>query len=68
MIAIVGGGKYGKFFPYKEREDAFFISYPMKCIGCDWRCVDDSKSCLTNVTPELVYDKILMLRHQFHEN
>jgi ADP-heptose:LPS heptosyltransferase len=58
LIAIIGGGKYGKFFPYKEREDAVFLFDPMDCFECDWNCIYDKKYCLINVTPELVYTKI----------
>jgi ADP-heptose:LPS heptosyltransferase len=62
LIAIIGGGKYGKFFPYKERQDAVFLFDQMNCFGCDWNCIHDKKYCLINVTPESVYDKINLLK------
>jgi ADP-heptose:LPS heptosyltransferase len=58
LIAIIGGGKFGKFFPYKEREDAVFLFDQMDCFGCDWNCIRDKRYCLINVIPELVYAKI----------
>ncbi|MDR3668483.1 MAG: glycosyltransferase family 9 protein [Ignavibacteriaceae bacterium] len=58
LIAIIGGGKYGKFFPYKEREDAVFLYDKMECFGCDWNCIHDKKYCLINVTPESVLETI----------
>jgi ADP-heptose:LPS heptosyltransferase len=60
LIAIIGGGKFGKFFPYKEREDAVFLFDQMDCFGCDWNCIHDKRYCLINVSPELVYAKIIL--------
>jgi ADP-heptose:LPS heptosyltransferase len=68
LIAIIGGGKYGKFFPYKERRDAIFLFHLMDCFGCDWNCIHDKKYCLINVTPESVYNKIICLKEQLNEN
>jgi ADP-heptose:LPS heptosyltransferase len=62
LVAIIGGGKYKKFFPYKERQDAVFLFYKMDCFGCDWNCIHDNKYCLINVTPEMVYNEINLLK------
>jgi ADP-heptose:LPS heptosyltransferase len=68
LIAIIGGGKFGKFFPYKERADAVFLFHQMDCFGCDWNCIYDKKYCLINVTPESVYERIKSLIRQLNEN
>jgi len=68
LLAIIGGGKYGKFFPYKEREDAVFLFDQMDCFGCDWKCIHDKKYCLINVIPELVYSKFNIHKKKTNEN
>jgi ADP-heptose:LPS heptosyltransferase len=40
-VMIAGGGHYGAFVPYPEEirpEGAIFLSHPMECYHCLWRC------------------------------
>jgi len=40
MIAIIGGGNYGKFFPYDEENSKIIYMYDkMDCFGCEWNCI-----------------------------
>jgi ADP-heptose:LPS heptosyltransferase len=54
VIALAGGGKYGIFFPYKERSNAMFLAEKMDCFGCHWKCIYDEKYCLTKVSVDSV--------------
>ncbi|WP_158525166.1 glycosyltransferase family 9 protein [Polynucleobacter paneuropaeus] len=40
-ICILGGGHFGRFFPYPNElmpETAEAVSFPMDCYGCNWDC------------------------------
>ena len=50
LIAIIGGGKAGVFFPYKENEHSKFLFHQMECFGCNWKCIYDKPLCITKVT------------------
>jgi len=58
LIAIIGGGKFDKFFPYKERNDALFLYNKLDCFGCDWKCIYDKKLCLTEISVDYVMNSI----------
>ena len=50
MIAIIGGGHYGKYFPYDEgNPDVIYLFDKMDCFGCEWKCIYKERYCLTNV-------------------
>jgi ADP-heptose:LPS heptosyltransferase len=58
LIAIIGGGKYEMFFPYKERPDAIFLYNKLDCFGCNWNCIYEEKLCLTGITTETIIKSI----------
>jgi ADP-heptose:LPS heptosyltransferase len=58
LIAIIGGGKFGKFFPYKERKESLFLYNKLECFGCDWKCIYDKKYCLTEINVDQVLNSI----------
>ncbi len=40
LICIVGGGHYGRFFPYgNASNNAFLVASGMSCFGCNWQCI-----------------------------
>lgn len=38
IVSIIGGGKYGIFFPYKEHDKNYFAAHKMDCFTCFWNC------------------------------
>ncbi len=50
LIAIIGGGKHGIFFPYKESEITKYLFSKMDCFGCNWICEYREPYCINNVT------------------
>lgn len=66
MIVILGGGQYGRFLPYKfyNSNQQFFLSYPLDCYGCEWRCILKEKECITKITVEDVFNLALMLMNK----
>ena len=50
IIALIGGGRWNRFFPYYNNTDnKLFLSYEMKCFNCGWLCDYDEMYCLTKI-------------------
>lgn len=66
LIAIIGGGKHGQFFPYKQSEKNRFLFYEMNCFNCYWFCKYKLPYCLENVSVDDVIKSYLELveKHQ----
>ncbi len=60
-IAIIGGGKHGTFFPYKQNSKNKFLFSQMDCFGCSWVCKYKSPHCISDITIEEVYNTSLQL-------
>ncbi len=58
LIAIIGGGNYGKFFPYKESDKIKYLYHKMDCFGCEWRCIHKKPYCLTDVSVDEVMENV----------
>lgn len=58
LVAIIGGGEFGRFFPYKESEEVKFLYHSMDCFLCHWECSKDQMFCLTEITPQDVIKEI----------
>ena len=62
LIAIIGGGSYGKFFPFDEENPKVIYLYDkMDCFGCEWKCIYKERFCLTNVKINTVLDNVKKL-------
>jgi ADP-heptose:LPS heptosyltransferase len=71
VIVIVGGGHYGRFFPYQTENEKqeylpILVSLPMPCFNCNWNCCYPLMPrcpvpCIENISVELVWEKILEL-------
>jgi ADP-heptose:LPS heptosyltransferase len=48
-IAIIGGGEYGAFFPYKNHPSTLYFYHKMDCFGCHWNCIYKVRYCLKYV-------------------
>jgi len=67
IIAIIGGGEFGRFFPYKESEKVKYLYSTMDCFLCHWECAKDEMFCMTNVTPKILLNevkKVLMVEDE----
>jgi ADP-heptose:LPS heptosyltransferase len=61
MIAIIGGGSYQRYFPFKQTDSRLFLYYTLDCFGCEWKCHLKEKFCLTKVDPTEVHKKAMQL-------
>ncbi len=59
LIAIIGGGMYGRFFPspYK-RINQFYFYNKMDCFNCYWDCHYLKRYCLIGIDDERIIEKI----------
>jgi ADP-heptose:LPS heptosyltransferase len=60
VVGIVGGGHYGRFYPWGDPETSRVVNQRMDCYGCNWRCKYDSIRCIqeipaTDATKELLH-------------
>jgi len=47
-VVVLGGGDYGRFFPYGK---ARVVMRPMDCFQCHWECRYDRALCLDEIPP-----------------
>jgi ADP-heptose:LPS heptosyltransferase len=53
-VCILGGGQYGEFGPWGESARFRWVSHPMDCYGCDWRCIHARPLCVQEIPPAQV--------------
>jgi ADP-heptose:LPS heptosyltransferase len=51
VVGIVGGGHYGRFYPWGDPELSRPVNKPMDCYGCDWICKFDTIRCIQEIPP-----------------
>jgi ADP-heptose:LPS heptosyltransferase len=57
-VVVIGGGHYGQFGPWYQSGRQIWLTVPMDCFGCGWRCIHPEPYCLTRITPEQVFAAI----------
>lgn len=67
VIAIIGGGNFGRYLPKPADEENIYLSYKMDCFGCEWKCIKDKIYCVENVSYKNVNEHIDILLNK-HEN
>ncbi|PIP79483.1 MAG: hypothetical protein COW85_00895 [Ignavibacteria bacterium CG22_combo_CG10-13_8_21_14_all_37_15] len=60
-LAIIGGGKNGIFFPYKQNSKNKFLFSQMDCFGCSWVCKYKAPYCISNIEVDEVYTRSIQL-------
>jgi ADP-heptose:LPS heptosyltransferase len=58
IFGIVGGGVWGRIYPYSEKDNATYFYKELDCFNCDWKCKYDFAECLQEVEAERVYFEI----------
>ncbi|MCZ6678550.1 MAG: glycosyltransferase family 9 protein [Candidatus Poribacteria bacterium] len=54
-VCIIGGGHYGRFFPYPQVKYALPVTNRLSCFGCEWHCHRSEAECITKVSVEDVW-------------
>jgi ADP-heptose:LPS heptosyltransferase len=61
VVCLLGGGHYGRFFPYPGTERVSVVTNVLPCFGCDWICQFQEVLCLTGIQVQAVVDKAVTL-------
>jgi len=63
-IVIIGGGQYGRFYPYPDRQYIHPIIHEgMDCFYCNWECKYDHYKCIKDISVETVENEMMKLIH-----
>ncbi len=62
FLAILDGGYFNKYFPYKkENKNNNYLYNMMDCFECGFNCIYERKFCLENISFEYVYYEVKKL-------
>ncbi len=61
LAGIIGGGHFGRFYPWGDPALARVINKPMDCYGCSWQCKYDTVRCLQEIPPDLAARELTLL-------
>jgi ADP-heptose:LPS heptosyltransferase len=53
-VGIMGGGHYGRFYPWGNSAVNRVANLPMDCYGCNWRCRYSTIRCVQEIPPTTV--------------
>ncbi len=57
-ICIMGGGHFGRFYPYGNLNNNQIVYKKMDCFGCNWYCRYNTIKCINSVEPRDVIKKL----------
>ncbi|MDR3627619.1 MAG: glycosyltransferase [Ignavibacteriaceae bacterium] len=49
-VVILGGGHFGRFFPYPNTKHVRAVYKKMQCYFCNWKCTKKEVECLTHIS------------------
>lgn len=60
-FGIVGGGAFGRIYPYSEYDKTAYFYSKRDCFNCDWICKYDKPYCLEDIDKNLILENIVYL-------
>lgn len=60
-VGIVGGGHFGRFYPWGDPNINLTANHPMDCYYCNWNCIYPSIKCIHEIAPELITKQLQSL-------
>lgn len=48
-MATVGGGHWGRFFPWENSRNVHWLNKKMDCFHCNWKCKYGDFRCVNNI-------------------
>jgi ADP-heptose:LPS heptosyltransferase len=63
MVALLGGGHYGDFAPWRRSARQQWVSHPLPCFNCGWHCTRPRTECLLDISHLAVMSKIESVLH-----
>lgn len=53
-VFLLGGGHHGQFAPWSRSPRQRWLSHPLPCYQCEWRCVHAEALCITQISPQQI--------------
>lgn len=53
-VGILGGGHFGRFYPWGDHDTSRVVNRPMDCYGCNWKCRYETVRCVQEIAPEQI--------------
>jgi len=66
VVGIVGGGHYGRFYPWGDYQISRVVKKSMDCFGCNWICKHDTVRCIQDIAPQDAANEMLFLLKKLH--
>ena len=63
VVGIVGGGHYGRFYPWGNPQMSRVVSRKMDCYGCNWHCKYETIECIQEIPPAAAAAELNYLLH-----
>lgn len=60
-VSIMGGGHWGRFYPYGNTRTNRVAAVTMDCFGCDWDCTKNYPDCVERIPVGVVWQQICRL-------
>ena len=61
VVGIVGGGHYGRFYPWGDLQFSRVVNKEMECYGCNWICKYDTVRCIQEIDPQDAANEMFFL-------
>lgn len=57
-VFVIGGGHPDEFVPWGTSVRQIWLTHPLDCFGCDWKCRHPEPYCITRITSATMEDAI----------
>lgn len=57
-VGIMGGGHFGRFYPWGDEKINRVANKPMDCYWCNWNCTYPTMRCIQEIEPETIAHEI----------
>jgi len=61
VVGIMGGGHFGRFYPWGDPSLSRVVQREMSCYGCNWKCIYDSVRCIQEIPPAVAASELRSL-------
>jgi ADP-heptose:LPS heptosyltransferase len=60
-VCVLGGGFYGRFYPYPDNPLTVAVTNKLPCYNCHWRCILNEEECITKIKVEDVVKAVTVV-------
>jgi ADP-heptose:LPS heptosyltransferase len=58
VVGILGGGHFGRFYPWGNPATTWVANKTLDCYGCNWDCRYETTRCVEEIPPSLIADQL----------